>query len=279
MPSRQSQNFCFTVNNWNENHIDELDDLSCHAAEYIVAGKEVAPTTQTPHLQGFIRFKEKMTLTRAIGLIPQGFHVIMCKGNAQQNIAYCTKEDPNPFEWGKKPKTQGSGQKERWSKSRQLAREGKFEEIDDELYTKYIHHYKAIYAESQPNPQPLENMDHLWIYGETGTGKSHSVATKYPQRYIKNLNKWWDGYTDQEVVHIDEIDPSHQFLSSFIKKWADKWPFNAEVKGSSKQLRPPKVIVTSNYSIDEMNFPPADAPAIKRRFREIKKEKGQDIII
>lgn len=277
MPSQQSKNYCFTLNNWNENHLDMLAGLIDIGATYVIAGKEVA-STGTPHLQGFVRWQHNMTLSKVIKLIP-GAHVTMCKGNAKKNIEYCSKEDTNPFEWGIRPKTQGSGQQERWSKARQLAKEGDFEEIDDELYVKYIHHFKAIHAESQPNPDPLEKMDHLWIYGETGTGKSHSVATKYPDRYIKNLNKWWDGYTNQEVVHIDEIDPSHQFLSSFLKKWADKWPFNAEIKGSSKQLRPPKVIVTSNYSIDEMNFPPADAPAIKRRFREIKKEKGQDIII
>jgi len=278
MPSTQSKNFCFTINNWNENHIDMLSELIDYGAAYIVAGKEIA-STGTPHLQGFVQWDNKMTLTRAISLL-KGAHVSMCKGSAKQNIDYCTKDDPNPFEFGKRPKTQGSGQQERWTKAREMASRGEFEDIDDELYIKYFHHFKAIYAENQVNPQALETMDHLWIYGGTGTGKSHAVHTRYPDRYIKNINKWWDGYTDQQVVHIDELDPTHtSFMTAFLKKWVDKWPFNAEVKGSSKTIRPPKVIVTSNYSIDEMNFPPADLPALKRRFREIKKEKGQDIII
>lgn len=279
MRSPRSQNFCFTLNNWNENHLELLEDLLDKGATYIIAGKETAPTTGTPHLQGFIRFQNKLALSQVVQLIP-GAHISVCKGNAKQNIAYCSKNDPNPFEFGVKPKTQGSGQQERWSMAREYAARGEFEEIDDELYIKYLHHFKAIYAEQQTNPAHLETMDHLWIYGETGTGKSHVVHHTYPDRYIKNINKWWDGYTDQQVVHIDELDPTHtSFMTSFLKKWSDKWPFNAEVKGSSRVIRPPKIIVTSNYSIDEMNFPPADAPAIKRRFREIKKEKGQDIII
>lgn len=278
MPAPQSKNYCATINNWNQTHVEHLESMIDEDAQYIIAGKETAPSTGTAHLQCFIQFSKPKTLSYVVSRLP-GAHVTKCNGNATQNITYCTKEDSNAFEFGKKPKTQGSGQKELWKNARQAAKDGRFEDIDDQIYSKYINNFKAIHAEAQVMPPPLEHPNHLWIYGETGTGKSHSVATTYPTRYIKNLNKWWDGYTDQEVVHIDEIDPNHKYLTSFLKQWADKWPFNAEIKGSSKMLRPPKLIVTSNYSIDEMDFPPNDLPAIKRRFTEIKKTRDQDIII
>lgn len=278
MPSKQSKNYCFTLNNWNESHVLHLEDMVDQDAQYVLAAKETCPTTGTPHLQGFVRFEKPQTKSYVIGRLP-GAHITKCGGSAAQNIAYCCKQDKEPFEYGVKPKMQGSGQKERWENARQAAKDGRFEEIDDELYSKYINNFKAIHAESQVMPAALEHPNHLWIYGGTGTGKSHSVATTYPGRYIKNLNKWWDGYTDQEVVHIDEIDPTHKYLTSFLKQWADKWPFNAEIKGSAKMLRPPKLIVTSNYSIDEMEFPPACHAALKRRFKEIEKKRDQDIII
>ena len=86
----QSRNFVFTINNWNENHLDLLENLE---AEYIIAGKEVAPTTKTPHLQGFVRFKSnKRVLTVRKVLAPH--HVEVCVGGAKKAIQYCKKRTP-----------------------------------------------------------------------------------------------------------------------------------------------------------------------------------------
>jgi len=54
--SRSSQ-WCFTVNNYTNEHIAYLRALAEQdRTTYIVWGKETAPTTGTPHLQGFILF-------------------------------------------------------------------------------------------------------------------------------------------------------------------------------------------------------------------------------
>lgn len=42
----------------------------------------------------------------------------------------------------------------------------------------------------------LPTLEHEWIWGEPGTGKTRGVWDKYPDLYVKNLNKWWDGYAD-----------------------------------------------------------------------------------
>lgn len=129
-------------------------------------------------------------------------------------------------------------------------------------------------------PEPLAATCGLWIWGSTGTGKSHSVISQHPDRYIKALNKWWDGYQGEDVVHIDEIDPKQVcWISPYLKKWADKWPFDAEVKGGALQIRPRLLVVTSNYSMADMGFAPEDIPALARRFREVRKYREQDIIV
>lgn len=129
-------------------------------------------------------------------------------------------------------------------------------------------------------PEPLASVCGLWIYGDTGTGKTHSVVTQHPNRYIKPLNKWWDGFQDEEVVHLDELSPEHtKWIAPFLKKWSDKWPFDAEVKGGAIQIRPKLIVVTSNYSMQEMCFGENDFPALQRRFREVKKFRDQDIIV
>lgn len=129
-------------------------------------------------------------------------------------------------------------------------------------------------------PEPLNCVCGLWIHGATGTGKTHAVVTQHPGRYIKPLNKWWDGYQNEDVIHIDEICPDQsKWIAPFLKKWADKWPFDAEVKGGALQIRPKLVVITSNYTMEEMGFGENDFPALRRRFRQVEKFRDQNIIV
>lgn len=94
------------------------------------------------------------------------------------------------------------------------------------------------------------------------------------------MNKWWDGYQNEDVVHLDEIDESHVcWIPAYLKKWADKWPFDAEVKGGAICIRPKLIVITSNYSLEEIGFKEKDLPALRRRFRVVEKFRDQDILV
>jgi RNA helicase. len=111
---------------------------------------------------------------------------------------------------------------------------------------------------------------HEWWYGPTGTGKSKSVWELYPNHYGKQLNKWWDGYEGEDVVVIEEWSPKNEVTGSFLKIWADRYPFNAEIKGATlKKIRPKKIIVTSNYTIEECFPTMQDCEPLKRRFKTV----------
>lgn len=91
---------------------------------------------------------------------------------------------------------------------------------------------------------------HIWLWGDAGTGKSANLWRTYPHAYRKLLNKWWDGYENQDVVIIEEMNPtSLKALANHMKLWADRYPFVAEIKGASLYIRPQLIVVTSNYSI------------------------------
>lgn len=67
---------------------------------------------------------------------------------------------------------------------------------------------------------------------------------------------------------IEEWSPKNECTSSQLKIWADRYPFCAEIKGGTLQkIRPLKIIVLSNYSIDECFENSQDLEPIKRRFK------------
>ena len=122
-----------------------------------------------------------------------------------------------------------------------------------------------------------ELKDHfLWLWGPTGTGKSHTAhriakeIAPNEEPYLKDLNKWWNGYDHQRVTIIEEADPKRcEHLASFFKKWCDKWNFTAECKGTViPACRPEYIIVTSNYDIDTCFPESSDRIPMHRRMTE-----------
>ena len=112
-----------------------------------------------------------------------------------------------------------------------------------------------------------------WIYGEPRTGKSYACRSAYPELYEKPQNKWWDGYHGETAVLLDDFDKQGACLGHYLKIWADNYRFNAEVKGG--MLRPcyTVLLVTSNYTPDQIFTDDKElCDAIVARFKVIKLE-------
>ena len=113
----------------------------------------------------------------------------------------------------------------------------------------------------------------VWIRGPPGSGKTHSVHTTESDLYVKAQNKWWDGYTGQKAVLLDDFDQQGECLAHHMKIWADKWPAQGETKGGHVPLTYDRLIVTSNFTIDQAfkNTDPETIKALNRRFKKIHK--------
>jgi len=98
-------------------------------------------------------------------------------------------------------------------------------------------------------------------------GKSHKARADNPGAYLKAQNKWWDGYTGQKSVIIDDMDTD--CLGHYLKIWSDKYACSGEVKGGTVPLNFDTLTVTSNYSIEALFKDELMAAAIRRRMKVI----------
>ena len=101
--------------------------------------------------------------------------------------------------------------------------------------------------------------------GPSGCGKSRKVRTENAGAYIKMANKWWDGYRQEKVVILDDLDPAHDRLAYHLKIWGDHYGCPLEVKGGVLPSAHDKIIITSQYYPEQI-FTPEDAIAIRRRY-------------
>lgn len=115
----------------------------------------------------------------------------------------------------------------------------------------YVHYYKGLEKLLVAN-LPLRDWE-MKVYirwGPPGTGKTryiwdnHAIETVYP----KMTGKWWDHYSGQEVVLIDDFDPSTMFESAFdwYLKLFDRYPMFVEFKGGSVSFCSKIIYITSN---------------------------------
>jgi len=265
----KSRNFVFTINNPTAGDDLEIELIKEHV-KYFIYGRERGELG-TPHYQGYVQFPHPVSRNRLSSLLSRA-HIEVAKGNAKQNIDYCSK-DGDYEEFGEKPKALSTvDKKQQWRDIIKLAEDGKIKEIkENHPHVYFLHHKKILDLRRRASGIIEGDLENEWWVGPTGTGKSRRLWSLYPDHYAKSLNKWWDGYEDEEVVAIEEMNPeAGKWMGSFLKIWSDRYPFSPEVKGSTmKKIRPQKIIVLSNYTPEECFTNDQDLLPIRRRFKVV----------
>lgn len=230
-------------------------------------GQAEESATGYKHWQFVISLPHKIRREALKRSFCQSAHIELTRSQAAE--AYCGKEDTRipgtEFEVGMKAMKRNS--KIDWAVQKQLALQGKMDDIDPSVFIQYYSTLKMIHKDYMTKPADLDAVCGVWIWGPPGVGKSRKARLDYPGAYDKMCNKWWCGYQGEEVAMLDDFDKNHRVLGHHLKRWADRYSFIAEAKNSALNIRPTKIVVTSNYSIEEIfEEDPTLAAAIRRRF-------------
>ena len=257
----QSRRWCFTQNNYNELSVEHLRSvLKTDKIKYAIFGYEVGESG-TSHLQGYVSFNKPQRLSALTKAIPKT-HFEKAKGNEQQNIDYCSKEE-NYEEFGTRAQ---QGKRTDLESAIETLKTGTLQNVAEEHPSTYVKYYRGLAQLKLALDKPYEHdaVRGVWIWGPPGSGKSHAARLKYPHAYIKPQNKWWDGYAGQDAVILDDLDTAT--LGHYLKIWTDKYATSGETKGGTINLQYKTLVITSNYTPDQL-WPddPIMAQAIKRR--------------
>lgn len=262
MDDIRSRGWCFTCNNYTES-----DELLFRGVEsrYICIGKEVS-ASGTPHLQGYIYFDNKRSF-RQMKKLHSTAHFEPQKGTNQQAMKYC-KEDGDYYERGDLPK---QGKRSDLDEVKEIVKtSGKMSEVVEVAKS-----YQSIkmaeqilkYHECKREWKPLVK----WYYGSTGTGKSRSAHTEYPDAFVAmDTARWWDGYDAHSDIIIDDM--RRDFCSfNMLLKYLDRYPMKVETKGGSRQFLAKNIVITCPYHPSELFKGNEDINQLLRRIDEIKK--------
>lgn len=215
---------------------------------YIKGQEETGIEGGYHHVQVLVVFKKPVRR----GQVTKSFGGHWEKSRSAAASEYVWKEDTRvpdtQFEVGALPVQRN--EKKDWDRIRSEAQQGNLQAIPSDIYIRCYNQLRRI---SSDHAVPVPMVRECYVFwGRTGTGKSKLAWEQAGmEAYAKDpQTKWWDGYSNQQHVIIDEFRGTIHI--SHILRWLDRYPVRVECKGSSLPLNARKVWITSN--IDPRNW-------------------------
>jgi len=222
------------------------------------------------HWQIVVGFTKYVTLSKGKTFFDRAAHLEPTKSAAANDYVWKleTQIEGTQFSLGEPALKRNS--KTDWAKIKELAVTGKVEDIPADIFIKHYGNLKRIEKDNAVNVN-RGVQEVYFIYGPTGTGKSHLAHELLGEVYYDKQpsTKWWDGYSGQENVLVEEF--RGEIGISHLLRWLDKYSCSVEVKGGQAQLKTKKWVFTSNLDITGC-YPMLDADsrdALSRRITHV----------
>lgn len=227
------------------------------------------------HLHALVKLNSKLTTRNPRLLDYEGYHCnLQAAKSINASVKYLTKSDPEPlsFKIDLKNLVNSVDKKKRilsdalveCKTNAELASFIKDNALA--MQAAQVHKSWATIRALESEAYEADDVRGIWYYGPPGTGKSRA-ARELGEFYLKQQNKWWDGYAGQPVVILDDLDRNGVCLFHHLKIWADRYACTGEIKGGTVNLQHKTFVVTSNYSIDDLFEDEQVREAIRRRFK------------
>jgi hypothetical protein len=249
---KRSRNWVFTINNWTAAIYDAVTALDCR---YLVVGKEVGKKG-TPHLQGYISFKNDMSRKKVGECLPKSWFQV-AKGTPKQASAYCEK-DKDFFTKGIRPASKdekgqrgGDAMKRKWDDLVACVEKGDYDAIDNDMAPQ-VKCVEYLVKKRKAQNADLSRLigdrgtQHEWHYGEPHSGKSFYCDSRPGLTFSKPCGVWFDQYEFEPNLHFEDVDVSSAYDGRVFKQLMDVTPFMASVKGTMQKIRPRNVYISSN---------------------------------
>ncbi len=276
----------FTLNNYTEADIKNITTwaLPAHGedelANFICFGKEKAPTTGTPHLQGYVEWLKPMRFKRLHKLLP-GAWWARAKGTAWDNMDYCGK-DGDYVELGE-PKCHPTKSKRTdimHMRDDIVAGMSTYDIMmkHDAAWRLHRAADKFSHLHAGQELQRFTPVEVCVYVGEAGTGKTRTAVANAHTDYgespymvsmpsTKKDKLWFDNYHGQKAIILDDF--YGQIDYSYMLRLLDGYAFQVQVKGGMAWKRWQRVYITSNC-LPKMWYGGLLSPALARRLTVVK---------
>lgn len=262
MPSeleKQGKYWCFT--RWNETENSQWmpnPDAWSKIPQYLIGQVELCPDTNRVHFQGYVCFRSVLRGSQVQRLLGNNAHVERRRGKHSESKTYCSKVETRLVASGDVTIfgddhgiPEGAGARTDLAGVMALIDGGATElEVATNNFTIWCRYYKAFnrYAMLSAKPRNWE-MTIISLIGPTGCGKTRMAYDTYPDLYSlstpKGSGTYWDGYSGQEVVLIDEMY-GNRFSWGALLMLLDRYPFKVPVHGGFVEFTSKVIILISN---------------------------------
>jgi hypothetical protein len=274
MPAFQAKDFCFTLNNYTQ---DELNDIKRLEFEdkitYLVCGEERGESG-TPHLQGFVQFERKITLAGIKKLFGSDrLHLEVRRGTVEQATEYCKKEN-NYFEYGSM-RTAGQGHRSDLARTKEiLDKGGNLIDVAEQEFPTFVRFNRGLqlYLDLK-RPVRTWQTQVIWLWGRTGSGKSRKAFEESYSMcngsvaYVGDTSlKWYNPYSGERGIVLDDFNGDAPLPE--LLQLLDRYPKRVPVKGGFVEFVGRYVWITSNRSPSMMYGNDFQWEALNRRLNE-----------
>ncbi len=234
---------------------------------YVGWGREVCPTTNKVHYQGWIQFiNPKGMVSVKKYFDSKGIHLEATRGSAAANETYCRKSG-NFQSMGTFIK-QGARSDLEVIKGK-IDNEEKMVEIASSNFGAYVRYHKGFAAYKQLKAKASTTMfrrvNVTLIKGPTGTGKTRlAVGVGLPMYKIQGSDmQWFDGYEGERRLVIDEY--SNDVKITKLLGILDGYQLRLPIKGGFTYAAWDEVFITTNLHILHERASQAHRDALARR--------------